>query len=308
MALAVGKQAAGLSQPSPVQRIAHAAGIGKLGLLQAQLQIALERLGSTFAKTVILLRQHLSCDLLQLGRRVVREIKVVGNARAHAGVRLKEGVHPVFVAGQDHHQVVALVLHYLQQDLDRLLPVVALVLGPVQVVGLVNEQHPAHGALEYLFGLGCRVADVLAHQVITRDRDQMPFAHEAQPVQDLRHAQRDRGLAGAGVAAEAHVQAGRLARQPQVEAQLVNHQQGGNVADAGLDRLEADQVGIELLQHRLHLRAGQHLRDRAGAGSWVSARHGWQAGVSTRSGRRWRAAGYGVQRGAHTRNPVQPMG
>ena len=50
--------------------------------------------------------------------------------------------------------------------------------------------------------------------------------------------------------------------------------------------LEADQVSIEFLQHRLHLRAGQHLRYRAGAGSWVSAGHGWQAGASTRSGRR----------------------
>ena len=259
MALAVGKQAAGLAQSCPVERVAHAAGVGKVRLLQAQLQIALERLGRAGAKTVILLRQHLSGDLLQLRQRVVRETKVVGNARAHARVGLEEGVHPVFVAGQDHHQVVALVFHHLQQDLDRLLAVVALVLGPVQVVGLVNEQHPAHGPLEHLFGLGRGVADVLAHQIIARGRHQVPFAHVAEPVQDLRHAHGHRGLAGTGVAAEAHVQAGRLAHQPQVEAQLVDHQQGGNVADAGLDRLEADQVGIELLQHRLHLGAGQHL-------------------------------------------------
>jgi hypothetical protein len=45
------------------------------------------------------------------------------------GLLLEEGVHPVLVAGQDHDEVVALVLHHLQQDLDRLLPVVALVLG-----------------------------------------------------------------------------------------------------------------------------------------------------------------------------------
>jgi hypothetical protein len=64
---------------------------------------------------------------------VVGEVQVVRDARAHARVGLEEGVHAVLVAGQDHHQVVALVLHHLQQDLDRLLAVVALVLGAVQV-------------------------------------------------------------------------------------------------------------------------------------------------------------------------------
>ena len=38
------------------------------------------------------------------------------------GLAAKNAVHPVLVAGEDHHQVVAVVLHHLQQDLDRLLP------------------------------------------------------------------------------------------------------------------------------------------------------------------------------------------
>jgi hypothetical protein len=114
------------------------------------------------------------------------------------------------VAGEDHHQVVALVLHHLQQDLDRLLAVVALVLGPVEVIGLVDEQHAAHRLLEHFLGLRRGVADVLADQVVARHRDQMALAHIAEPMQDLGHAQRDRGLAGAGVAGEAHVQRRRL--------------------------------------------------------------------------------------------------
>ena len=40
------------------------------------------------------------------------------------GIRCEEVFHAVAIAGEDDHQVLALVLHDLQQDLDRLLPVV----------------------------------------------------------------------------------------------------------------------------------------------------------------------------------------
>jgi hypothetical protein len=59
---------------------------------------------------------------------VVGEVDVVGDARLHAGVGFEEALHAVGVAGEDHHQVVALVLHHLQQDLDRFLAVVLFVL------------------------------------------------------------------------------------------------------------------------------------------------------------------------------------
>src|SRR2546430_3450512 len=60
--------------------------------------------------------------------------------RSHPRVGAKEGVHALLVARQDHDQIVALVLHDLQQDLDGLLSVVALVLGPVEVVRLIDEE------------------------------------------------------------------------------------------------------------------------------------------------------------------------
>ena len=120
---------------------------------------------------------------------VVGEVDVMGDARTDARDWLRKKVSMrSLVAGEDHHQVVALVLHHLQQDLDRLLAVVAFVLGAVQVVGLVDEQHAAHRLLEHLVGLGRGVADVLADQVVAGHRDQVAFAHVAEPVQDLRHA------------------------------------------------------------------------------------------------------------------------
>jgi hypothetical protein len=67
-------------------------------------------------------------------------------------------------------------------------------------------------------------------------------------MKDLRHAHGHRGFAGAGIAGEAHVQAGRDRargrRQPEVGAQLVDHQQCRDVADAALDRRQADEVAF----------------------------------------------------------------
>ena len=45
-------------------------------------------------------------------------------------------------------------------------PIVAFVLGTVQVVRLVDEQHAAVRALEHLLGLRRGVADVLADEVV----------------------------------------------------------------------------------------------------------------------------------------------
>ena len=44
---------------------------------------------------------------------------------------------------------------------------------------------------------------------------------------------------------------GACAARPRLRAQLVDHQQRGDVADALLDRHQADQVAIEFVDHRL---------------------------------------------------------
>ena len=152
------------------------------------------------------------------------------------GLELEERLHPVLVAREDDDEVLALGLHDLQQDLDRLLPVVALVLGPVQVVGLVDEQHAALGALQHVAGLRGRVADVLADEVVTRDGDDLRLVDVAELVEDLGHLQRDGRLAGTGVAGERHVQRRPRGLQPRVAAQLVDDQQRRHLADPFLHR------------------------------------------------------------------------
>ena len=71
----------------------------------------------------------------------------MGDARAKAGIGGEEAVHPLAIAGEDHDEVLALVLHHLEQDLDRFLAIVALVLRAIEIIGLVDEQHAAHRLL-----------------------------------------------------------------------------------------------------------------------------------------------------------------
>ena len=205
--------------------------------MHAPLDVVGEGGARLLTEAVVLLGQDQAGDQQQFVGAVVGEVDVVGHPGGETRIALIEHIHPLLVTGEDHHQVVAVVLHHLQQDLDRLGAVVALVLRPVEVVGLVDEQHPAHRLLEHLAGLGGGVADVLAHQVIAGGGDHMALAHVAQAVQDPAHPLGHRGLAGAGTAGERHVQAGGRRLQTHLLARPVHHQQGGDFADAGLHRL-----------------------------------------------------------------------
>ena len=140
---------------------------------------------STYARSAIsglgrelvgLLLEHQRGDRHQLVDVEVGEVDVVRDARSHPRVRAEEGLHAVAVAGEHDDEVVALGLHDLEQDLDRLLAVVALVLRAVEVVRLVDEQHAAAGALEHLAGLRRGVPDVLPDEIVARDRDDLRLA------------------------------------------------------------------------------------------------------------------------------------
>ena len=112
---------------------------------------------------------------------------MVGHPGGEAGIALIEHIHPLFVTGEDHDQIIAVVLHHLQQDLDCFGAVIPLVFRPVEVIGLIDEQHATHRLLEHLACFWGRVADVLAHEVVAGGGHHMAFAHIAKAVQDLRH-------------------------------------------------------------------------------------------------------------------------
>ena len=132
------------------------------------------------------------------------------DARPKTRVRYKKAFDALAITGQDYYQILALIFHHLQKDLDCFLPVILLVFRTVQIVGFVDEEHPAHGALEYLFGFRRSVADKLTDEVITRDWNEMAFAYVAETMKDVRHTQRHRGLASTWIAGEGHMQRGRF--------------------------------------------------------------------------------------------------
>ena len=94
-------------------------------------------------------------------------------------------------------------------------------------------------------------SDILADEIVARDRHQMAFAYVAEAVQDLGHAQGDGGLAGARVAGERHVQGRRFGGQRELLAQAVDQQQRRNFADARLDGFQPDQFAVEFVEHLL---------------------------------------------------------
>ena len=247
------EEAAGVAQAGAVDGVAGAAPVREARHAHAALEVLAERLLGSRGEAVVLALEHALRDLHQLLRRVVGKVDVVRDPRGQAGIGREELVHPVLVAGEDHDQPVALVLHHLEEDLDRLLAVVALVLRAVQVVRLVDEQHAAVRALEHVLGLRRRVPDVLPHQVVAGDRHQVPLLDVAEPVQDLRHPQRDGRLARAGVARERHVQRRRLGRQVRLAPQPVDHEQRRDLADARLDRPQRHELPVELVEHRVDL-------------------------------------------------------
>ncbi len=69
---------------------------------------------------------------------------VARHAGAKARIILKESRHSILITSENHDQIFALIFHGLQQHLNRFLTVVAFVLWPVEIIGLVDEEHAAH--------------------------------------------------------------------------------------------------------------------------------------------------------------------
>src|SRR5579863_4918428 len=103
--------------------------------------VAFQNFPAAGTQLVILFRQNQFADLEQFVFGIIRKINVMSDARAKTWIAAEEFLHAIGVTRENDDQVFALVFHYLQQNLDGFLPVVSLVLGPVKIIGLINEQH-----------------------------------------------------------------------------------------------------------------------------------------------------------------------
>jgi hypothetical protein len=108
-------------------------------------------LRSCFQRVFVLLHEA-ARDLEELLGRVVRKDDLTCEAGPEPRVRVQEALHQPGIAGRDHDQPLAEILHPLQQRLDRLgSEVEPLVLGR-EGVRLVDEEHSVEGATDDAVG------------------------------------------------------------------------------------------------------------------------------------------------------------
>ena len=208
-------------------------------------------------------------DAHELLGRVVVEHDLLIEARTQAGVGIQERLHEVGVARHDDHEVVAVVLHGLEEGVDGLhAEVVRPGIGG-QGIGLVDEEQAAVRTVHDLLGLDGRLADIAADEPGAVDLDQVPLAEHAELLIDLAEQTRHGGLAGTGVAGKDHVQRHMRLRQTALLTQLVDLQQVDETIQVLLDLGQTDetvQVREQVLDALLGLRLGLWLRLCLGQG------------------------------------------
>src|SRR6267378_3633100 len=95
-----------------------------------------------------------------------------------AGIGMNESVHFVGVAGHDHNEPVATVLHALEQRFYRLLTEIFAFLG--EAVGFVYKEYAVQRRVDHGVGARRGLADVLRNKSGTVALDQMPLLQNAE--------------------------------------------------------------------------------------------------------------------------------
>lgn len=97
-----------------------------------------------------------------------------GESETAARVGADELGHLLAVARSDHHKLVVVIFHQLDEGVDRPLAEVLSPPGrPGERVGLVEEQDPAQRPLDRLGGLDRGLAHVARHQIAPDDLDEL---------------------------------------------------------------------------------------------------------------------------------------
>lgn len=148
-------EAAALVEDGLFQRVAGETSVARRAgvLCLSALVVAPQRFRAALGQPVALaLCQHIR-DVQQLIGGVVRELYLVREAAGKAAVGGQERLHLPGVARKDDHQLVAVVFHPLHQRVDGL-KAEAVLLAPVEAVGLVDEEDAAQRALDDAVGQG----------------------------------------------------------------------------------------------------------------------------------------------------------
>ena len=186
-------------------------------------------------------------DPHQLVVGVVGELDRRAEAARQTRVLGDEDLHREGIAGDDDHEVVALVLHLLDQGVDGL----GAVLVTRQAVGLVDEQDPTLRRLHHLGRLHRGLPEVAGNQLTAVDLHELTLGEQAEGAIDAADEPGDGRLARARVPDEDEVPGDRRGLEPGLLALGLDLEQGHLPVDLGLDRAQADEaveVGEQLFQ------------------------------------------------------------
>ena len=112
-------------------------------------------------------------------------------------------MHQSWITGDDDDEAMAVVLHPLQQCLDRLGPeVLAQVVSARQRIRLVDEQDAVERAANRAVRLDRRRTDILANETCTVDLDEMAALEQSGRAIHLRQESSDRRLPRPRIAEE----------------------------------------------------------------------------------------------------------
>ena len=154
------------------------------------------------------------------------------------------------------------VLHPLEQGLDRLGSEVQPLLGAGERVGLVDEEDTVERATDRAVRLDRRQADELADEPGAVDLDEVALPQEPHRAVHLREQARDGRLARARVPEEHEVLRGRHFGQVVLGARGLHLEEGDERSHLLLDRVQADEgveLGLELVQRGARLGLAQRV-------------------------------------------------
>mmetsp|Transcript_62682 Transcript_62682/g.152586 ORF Transcript_62682/g.152586 Transcript_62682/m.152586 type:complete len:308 (-) Transcript_62682:420-1343(-) len=230
-----------------VHGVTDGTGVGEVRQLHTPFDVVLEDRVRVLVDVVLQLVCHDGSDLDEFIGAVVGEVDVVTDTRHHSRNVREEFVHTVLVPGKSDDEVVLLVLHDVQQNLDRFLSVVTVISCVVQIVCLIDQKHSTHSLLDHLLRLGSCVTDVLSNKVITGRKNYMALTGVSHLGKDLSHPDGDSRLTCSWRTGEAHVQRRDGGLETKLTTHLIQNKKGSNFLHTLLDRDQTDQFLIELI-------------------------------------------------------------
>src|SRR5687768_3206643 len=145
-------------------------------------------------------------------------------------------MHPVAIAGSNHDQILAVILHQLEKCLDRFPAEILIGVLGRKAVCLVDEQHSSDRFLHDRIRLDRGLTDEPRDQLGTIDLDQMPFREEAERVEYLAQQPGDCRLAGSWRTDEYHMVSSRRNLQSLLPSHLAHASHVDEALDLELHR------------------------------------------------------------------------